>query len=180
MNTLVCQKEQRREAVRKASLNGIDYLEVNLEVSDDQYYALTVYFLGKAPEVILKENVIIDGGRRVTGIRVMEIKICRVDDEERDDCMMVWVDKFGDFSTYRLCLVEVDEAGKPVIETDEGGNPRLDIEGRKRYRPMHGFDPRYACLEFTGETGRAGDRLLSQGLRQFPSAHSRSSRTHYA
>jgi hypothetical protein len=162
MNTLVCQKEQRREAVRKASLNGIDYLEVNLEVSDDQYYALTVYFLGKAPEVILKENVIIDGGRRVTGIRVMEIKICRVDDEERDDCMMVWVDKFGDFSTYRLCLVEVDEAGKPVIETDEGGNPRLDIEGRKRYRPMHGFDPRYACLEFTFKAGCPSDLECKQ------------------
>jgi hypothetical protein len=154
---LICKDEQRRQEVRKSPLNGLDYLEVDyLEVSDDQP-TLTVYFLDKAPQTIQKENVIIDGGSRITGIRVNYISVCRIEDEERDDCMMVRVDKFGDFSTYRLCLVEVDKAGKPVIETDEAGTPKVDKEGRKRYRTMTGFDPRYACLEFTFKAGCTSD-----------------------
>jgi hypothetical protein len=152
MNTLVCQNEQRREAVRNKSLNGIDYVEV----SDDQY-VLTVYFLGKAPEDIRKANVRITGGQRVTNIQVTEIKVCRLEDEERDDCMMVRVDKFGDFSTYKLCLVDVDEAGKPIIEKDEAGKPKVDNEGRTRYRPMTGFDVRYACVEFSFKAGCPSD-----------------------
>jgi hypothetical protein len=141
---LICKDEQRRQEVRKSPLNGLDYLEV----SDDQL-TLTVYFLDKAPQTIQKENVIIDGGSRVTGISVDEISVRRVEDEERDDCMMVWVDKFGDFSTYTLCLVEIDEYKRPIVE--------IDAQGREKYRPLSGFDPRYACLEFTFKAGCPSD-----------------------
>ena len=133
---LVCKDEKRRYEVRKKNLNGLDYLEV----SDDQL-TLTVYFLGKAPQDIRKENVIIAGGQRVTRIRAVEISVCRVEDEERDDCLMVHVDKFGDFSAYTLCLVEIDEHKQPIIE--------IDKQGRRKHRPLKGLDPRYACLEFT-------------------------------
>lgn len=140
---LVCKNEQRRHEVREKKLNGIDYLEV----SDDQMM-LTVYFLGKAPKEIRKENVVIQGGKRVTGIKVVKISVCRVEDQERDDCMMVQVDKPGDFSTYRLCLVEIDENG-PIVEEVE--------KGRKKYLPLTNFDQRYACLEFSFKAGCPSD-----------------------
>jgi hypothetical protein len=141
---LVCQDEQRRQKVRTSPLNGLDYLEVR----DDQRL-LTVFFLDKAPQDILKENVIICGGRRVTDIRVIEISVCRVEDEERDDCMKVRVDKFGDFSTYTLCLVEVNEQVRPIVDED--------ALGRKKFRPLRGFDQRYACLDFTFKAGCPSD-----------------------
>jgi hypothetical protein len=125
--TLICHDERRRDAVREAKKwNGLDYLEVG----PDQR-TLTVFFLGKAPAELKPENVVVEpcgGGRpvRVTGIR-----LCRVDDPERDDCLHVAVDRPGGFSPYRLCLVEVDDCGRPAG------------------KPFHGFDQRYACLEFS-------------------------------
>lgn len=128
---LVCRNEERRRLVRShPGLNGLDYLEV----SDDQR-TLTVYFLDKAPDDLVAGNVRVTGGRRVTGIRVVGIDVCRSEDPERDDCLSVTVDRPGDFSCYRLCIVEVDGRGRP---TD---------------RPRADFDPRYACLDFTFKAG---------------------------
>lgn len=141
---LVCKDEQRRNEVREKNLNGLDYLEVS-----DEQFTITVYFLRKAPREIQKENVIIRGGTRVTGIRVVEIKVCRFEDEERDDCMTVRVDKPGDFSTYTLCLVEIDEQKQPIPENNKHGG--------KKYRPLRGIDPRYACLEFSFKAGCPSD-----------------------
>jgi len=114
---------------RDPRCNGLDALEV----SDDQLH-LTVYFLDKAPELVAA-NVRITGGRRVTGIRVVDIAVCRSEDPERDDCLTVTVDRPGDFSCYRLCIVELDERGRAT-----------DV-------PRHDFDPRYACLDFTFKAG---------------------------
>jgi hypothetical protein len=132
--TLTCQDERRRLRVRAKEFNGLDYLEV----SDDQL-VLTVYFLDKAPEGLVKTNVRIEGGRRVRGIEVANLRMCYQEDPERDDCMIVTVDRPGDFSTYTLCLVDLDEDGRP---TD---------------RPFPGFDPRYACLEFSFKAGCPSD-----------------------
>ena len=132
--TLTCQDEQRRHAVRKASLNGLDYLEV----SEDQL-KLTVYFLGKAPEGLEKENVRIEGGRRIRDIQVIDLKIHRQDDPDLDDCIVITVNKPGDFSTYTLCLIDLNDEGRP---TDQ-------------YFP--GFDPRYACLDFSFKEGCPSD-----------------------
>ncbi len=130
MAGLICDDERRRQLARRRGLNGLDYVEV----SDDQL-TLTVYFLAKAPPEVTEANIRIDGGRRVRGIRVTGVTMCRADDPELDDCMTVTVDRFGDFSTYRLCLVEPDEHGHP-------GD-----------RPMAGIDPRYACVDFSFKIG---------------------------
>ena len=95
---LTCKDEQRRVKVRTSQLYGLDYLEV----SED--HQLTVYFLGKAPTGWGKNNVRnlrIEGGRRIRDIQVSEIDIHR-EDAELDDFMVVTVDKYGDFSTYKL------------------------------------------------------------------------------
>jgi hypothetical protein len=66
----ICEDEQRRQIVRetlespeKPDFNGIEYIEVGADQR-----SLCVYFLGKAPQNIRKENVVITGGRRITGI----------------------------------------------------------------------------------------------------------------
>jgi hypothetical protein len=140
----ICKDEQRRKRVREHGLNGVDYIEVA-----DEQKSITVFFLQKAPEYIRKENIRIEGGRRITGLRVEGIDVCRTEDEDRDDCMRVFLDKCGDFSTYRLCLIEVDEQGQPVFD--------IDLQNRKRYRPMPGLDPRYTCAEFSFKEGGPTD-----------------------
>lgn len=132
--TLHCDDERRRGAVRKAELNGLDYLEIGKDRR-----TLTVYFLGKAPGDITKQNVRITGGRRTRHIAVTDIDIHRHPDPERDDRMDVFVDRTGDFSKYRLCVVKLDENGKPTGE------------------PPEGFDRRYSCLEFSFMAGCPSD-----------------------
>jgi hypothetical protein len=132
---LSCADERRRAKVRlEPELNGLDYLEV----SDDQR-SLTVYFLDKAPADLKKENFRIRGGRRITGIRVIDIDVCRNEDPERDDCLHVRVDRPGDFTCYELCVVALDDDGRPT-----------DV-------PHPGFDPRYACLSFSFKAGCPSD-----------------------
>ena len=73
MNTLACASEHRRERVRQhPRLNGIDYIEVGTNRR-----TLTVHFLGKAPVSLDADNVVIDGGRRITGIRVLTVTLQR-------------------------------------------------------------------------------------------------------
>ncbi|HEX8067393.1 MAG TPA: putative baseplate assembly protein [Thermoleophilaceae bacterium] len=127
---LACVGTERRGRVRQLGLNGIDYVEV----SDDQL-TITVTFLQKAPEKIGVGNVRIDGGERVTGIEVVGVTLCREEDPDLDDCMKVRVDRFGDFSTYTLCVVERRPDGRP---------------GRE---PLEGFDPRYSCVELSFKAG---------------------------
>jgi hypothetical protein len=137
---LICHGDRRRHEIRKKEWNGLDYVEV----SDDQRH-LTVYFLGQAPEDLRPENVVIQpcgGGRPV---QVVDLKLCLIEDEERDDCMHVTVDRPGGFAPYRLCLVEVDDKGRP---TD---------------KPFHGFDRRYHCVEFSFKVNCASDFDCKEG-----------------
>jgi hypothetical protein len=128
-----CQDQStRRRLIRahtnsegEADLNGIDYVEV-----DQTQHVLTLFFLGKAPENVRRRNVKIEGGARIRDIRVVKLRLCKIDDPERDDCLKVFVDKPGDFSTYTLKLVNA-YGGKPSDE------------------PFEGFDPRYAQIEFS-------------------------------
>ncbi len=115
---LTCQTEARRAIVRAAQINGLDYLEV----SDDQR-ELTVYFLGPAPTDLTVENFDICGGVRETRIAVIDMRLCPQTDPERDNCVVLTVDRPGDFSTYCLCLVNLVEDAP--------------------------FDPRYRCLDFS-------------------------------
>jgi predicted phage baseplate assembly protein len=137
----VCRRDLRRHAVRAHTdadghpdLNGIDYVEV----SPDQVQ-LRLFFLGQAP-ILTPANVRIDGGRRITGIRALRVETCLQGDAELDDCLVIVVDRPGDFSTYTLCLVEPDANGRP---------------GRQ---PLAGFDQRYACIEFSFKAGCPSDQ----------------------
>jgi len=144
-DTLNCKQEQRRQLIRQKYSNGLDYLEV----SEDQL-TLTVFFLGKAPLHLEKENFRIEGGRRITDIQVTRLQIDRSEDTEIDDCVHVTVNKPGDFSTYCLCLIEIDPlTKKPVVERDENC--------QRRFKRMSGIDPRYDCLEFNFKAGCPSD-----------------------
>ncbi|MBW3571849.1 MAG: putative baseplate assembly protein, partial [Gemmatimonadetes bacterium] len=121
-----CRGGGRRARVRKAELNGLDFVEV----SPDQR-RLTVHFLGKAPPEVRRGNVAIRGGRRIRGIRVTEVEVVRDPDPALDDRLVVSIDRPGDFSTYTLAMVQADERGHPTE------------------RRMRGFDARYATVDFT-------------------------------
>ncbi len=124
---LSCKDETRREAVRKAALFGLDFVEVS-----DNQRTLTVFFLGKLPPKIEKANIVITGGKRITGIQVTSVHANRRKDPALDDSLEVHVDKAGDFSEYTLSAVKLDDRGRPTG------------------RPMDGFDPRYSqvTIEF--------------------------------
>ena len=125
---LICHDDApRREQVRKAALNGFDYLEVGCDHTE-----LRVFFLGKAPDRdIVAAQLRVYGGRRIRDIRVLRVQSERSEREDIDDCMLVVVDRPGDFSTYTLCIVDLDPNGRP---TDQ---------------PPPDFDPRYACVCFS-------------------------------
>lgn len=99
--------------MRAQGHNGLDYLEV----SGDQRI-LTVFFLLKGPAELTRNQVRIEGGRRIRGIRVLDVRMCRLDDPTRDDCMQVRLDRPGDFSTYRLRLVRSDDDPRPPAGID--------------------------------------------------------------
>jgi hypothetical protein len=127
-------KTERRRAIREhrgpdgnPDVNGIDYIEAD----DADQQILHVHFLDKAPENITEKNVRINGGQRIRNIQVKAVELCEPDDPEQADCMLVTVDKAGDFSVYTLCLVQVDASNQP---TD---------------MPLQGFDPRYTCIDFS-------------------------------
>ncbi|HVF09190.1 MAG TPA: putative baseplate assembly protein [Abditibacteriaceae bacterium] len=139
----ICHDEGRRQAVREHSnpqgqydFNGIDYVEV----SEDQL-TLTVYLIREVPQPLnLKvENVRIDGGRRITDIRARRVHPVRRRNPSMDDALEITLDKYGDFSTYTLRLVDLDNQDRP---TD---------------RPLSGFDPRYASVEFSFKASCPGD-----------------------
>jgi len=122
--TLVCNDEQRRQQVRKQKRNGLDYVEV----SDDQR-SLCVHFLGPVPQTITKDNLRIEGGRRIQTVQVTDVEVEIPEDPNVEGCLRVFVDRPGDFSTYVLRLVDVDEQGQLL--------------------PLAGFDPRYAHIPFS-------------------------------
>src|SRR5256714_4817044 len=143
----ICQdKHKRRHRIREDNAGGKVYGMDYLDVSDDTC-TLTVYFLGKAPKTITKDNVRIEGGRRSRGITVVDVKVHREKGPERDDYMRVMVDKPGNFSTYTLRLVM----------------PGIDAQGQPIDVPLEDFDPRYAQLDFTFRTNCRSDLDCSLG-----------------
>lgn len=108
--SLCCQQDDRRDQVRRMSgLNGLDYVEV----LDDQK-TLHVYFLGKLPPELeinkpgIEQYLRLEGGQRVKDIRIEDIDPVVDPNPERDDFLVVRLDKYGDFSTYTLRLMGVE------------------------------------------------------------------------
>ncbi len=132
---LACRLEERRKKLfGNPDWNGMDFLEV----AEDQL-SLCVHFFSQVPEGVGVDNVRIEGGRRIRDIEVMKVEIDRAHDPELDDCLRITIDRFGDFSTYRLCLVEQ----VPVVDERE------EETGEVAYRALSGLDPRYACIDFS-------------------------------
>lgn len=121
--TLTCKDEQRRYDVQAAeNLNGLDYLEVEIQ---EQSYYLCVHFLGpvpSAPEQIDVANIRIDGGQRIRDIKVKKLE--SPEPGSTENCLKVKVDKLGDFSTYTLRLVDLDPQ-------------KLNIDPRYAQLPIH-------------------------------------------
>ena len=124
---LACRREGRREDVRKATSCGLDFVEIGSQPVADQTL-LEVFFLGRAPPAVGAANVVLTGGRPV---RVVRAQVHRQRDPMLDDWMEVQVDRPGDFATYRLALVELDDKGRPTGT------------------PLAGLDPRYASVCFS-------------------------------
>src|SRR5438067_2381482 len=130
---LVCEDEGRRLDVRKQGLNGLDYLDVA-----DDHVSLCVHFFEPIPDDLVPANFVIDGGRRVRDINVVAVSVEDPDDTDGDACLRVVVDKPGDGSPYRLCIVALDSRGRPA-------------------GPYQNFDVRYSCIEFTFTASCASD-----------------------
>jgi hypothetical protein len=131
---LICRDERRRQTARDRDFNGIDYVEV-----DESQTLLCVHLFGEVPDKLSVANLRIEGGRRVRDIQIKRVYPDKNDDEELGECLRVEVDRAGDFSTYTLRLVEVDERGRPTE------------------KPLAGFDPRYAKVEFSFKVNCASD-----------------------
>lgn len=115
---LTCGDETRRAQIRAAGFNGLDYIEVG----DDQR-SLTVFFVGHAPQDLLPANLRITGGAQARSVAVTGLQACPQIDPERDNCLILTLDRPGDFSTYQLCLVDLPEPQR--------------------------YDPRALCLDFS-------------------------------
>lgn len=131
-----CSDELRRGMlVAGGRLSGVDYVEVYPD-----RVTLCVRFFGQPPRGLTRENVIIDGGARITGIQVLDADF--EEHEDGDICLHVVLDRTGDFSRYCLCLVE-PERRTSTCSMDPLPTPPA------RLRPVpQGIDPRYACASF--------------------------------
>ncbi len=107
-----CQQDDRRDAVRSfKGRTGLDYVEV----MDDQV-TLYVYFLGKLPPVLVTKSAAlaghftIGGGRRILGASIHITGVAPVvsPDPEKDDYLVLTLDRSGDFSTYTLRMTGVE------------------------------------------------------------------------
>lgn len=110
MMSITCCNDTRRGAVRRfGGRTGLDFIEV----SADQY-TLFVYFLGKLPPEFMQDgpgleaHLRIEGGTRVTGIRILDVDPQISEDPEVDDWLEVRLDRYGDFSRYTLRLLDID------------------------------------------------------------------------
>jgi hypothetical protein len=115
-----CNNQQRTRLVREhLTLNGIDYLDVQPDQT-----TLEVHFIHDLPKPgvtntvppppaseLRPEQIVIEGGTRVKDIRVLGVSTS-------GKVLTVVVDRYGDFSTYTLRLVESSSVTKPPLGFD--------------------------------------------------------------
>lgn len=108
-----CCDERRRAQVHDHGVvfgvdyNGIDFLEVvdsETQPDDERQRKLFVHFLKPlAAPVPTRDNIVITGGERIRGIKVLSAGI---DAGAPPNVLTVMVDQRGDYSTYTLRLVK--------------------------------------------------------------------------
>ena len=109
----ICGVDERRPLVRSsATLAGIDYVEV---LPDG--VTLRVHFFGAMPKNLTTGHIVIEGGERIRGIKVVSAHVR--EHENGDLCLQIQVDKTGDFSPYCACLVEPDTNSNSGVEVLE-------------------------------------------------------------
>lgn len=131
----VCGKDARRAQIRASSaLTGIDFVEVYPDG-----LTLCVHFFGAEPKQLTRDEVIVTGGVRVRDIEVISTKLH--EHADGDVCLLVGLNKTGDFSTYCLCLVEREPPTRVAACDAPGMQPKAP--------PVLSIDPRYACASFS-------------------------------
>ena len=115
-----CCDSRRRDVIAGQSAynvvyNGIDFLEV----SSDQL-TLTVHFIQPlAPGQLKPENVLIEGGERIRNIAVTSAREgLAISPPEDPHVLVATVNQAGDFSTYRLRLVDANDHTRPPAGFD--------------------------------------------------------------
>ncbi len=136
---LHCQDERRRHQLRSPTdqtpqLSGLDYVEVNPK----NQVQLCIHFLGPMPAGLTPRHIRIEGGQRIRNIAILDPPPTTDRDALfQDDCFLVHLAHPGDFSTYTLRLIKLDDEGNPLLDD------------RGQYMPFEGLDPRYASVEFS-------------------------------
>ena len=125
----VCRRDGRRGRLGPAGLNGIE----SISIGSPDGTVLVVNFLAPLQRDLDEGYFRIEGGRRITGLRVTAVKPCAAEDGEPDSCRLLVLNRAGDFSTYNLSLVQPGR-----------GRPGDRVLGVKE-----GFDSRYASMDFT-------------------------------
>jgi hypothetical protein len=126
MKYFCCDDTRRRAAIQAhATLNGIDFLEVDDDPNDpflDRQRHLFVHFIPKddqaakdnlrnALQSLTRENIRIDGGERIRDIEVVSVATASSGSPPlsppafEDNVLVVEVSKPGDFSVYTLRLI---------------------------------------------------------------------------
>jgi hypothetical protein len=132
----ICSIDARHLLVRASTtLAGIDYVEV---LPDG--VSLCVHFFGALPKNLTERNLTIEGGARIRDIQVVSARFHEHDNG--DLCLLLRLDKTGDFSIYCLCLVEPD-SGLDAVKCSYENPPATPS-----VLPP-GIDPRYACVTFS-------------------------------
>ena len=137
MNYFCCDENRRIALKGHPVLNGIDFLEV-VDNKDDPFEerqtTLIIHFINPLIQNSLEiKNIIIEGGERVTNIKVTDIAFAAgspplspVSSPPGDDLaeiLIVSVNKAGDFSNYTFRLVEDSEHKDPP----KGFDPILSV-----------------------------------------------------
>jgi hypothetical protein len=143
-NPYYCDDENRRELAAATAFNGIDYLEVvdHDAPTDDLRQRTLLVFCLKPVAGIDRNHVLITGGVRVKNIKALwaypadAIPAAALDPAEDPtfytalpnaaNVLVVRTDIYGDYSTYRLALVNAGTT-----------------------QPLTGFDPQLAAVEFS-------------------------------
>ncbi|MBP1150550.1 putative baseplate assembly protein [Methylocaldum sp. RMAD-M] len=139
-----CDERRRNKVAAHPTLNGIDYLEVldrEAPLGSPRQQTLLVRLFKAVPPGFAAQQVRIEGGERVRGVRVEWVAPASAPPAEAtpaeaaffaglpepDHVLLVRVDRYGDFSPYRLRLVR-----SALDET-----------------PPQNFDPRLSEVEFS-------------------------------